>query len=534
MKRRIALRGLLLVAGFAFSLALICRPQNTVSAQDPLAGAERRGKQIYVLGTSASGKDIFAYVGEGSIEVPASAMACANCHGLDGHGKPEAGVNPSGLSWEVLTKPYGLAHADGRRHPPYTERGLELAITRGTDPGGNRLLNVMPRYQMSQEDLADLIAYMKRLGKDRDPGISESKLVIGGLVPATGALGEMGQAVRALTTAYFDEVNSQGGIYNRRIELKFVETADTPGGTRANVERLLKEDQIFAMTGAFMAGSEKEVASLVAQYEVPLVGPFTLFPQIEFPLNRQVFYLLSGIDGQARALANFVATKPEFKNSSLVVVYPRSELNKSTLESIKDQSTKAGLSSPTVYDYAPGSFAAAESVKQLKQFKLLFFLGNTQELLSLMQEAEKVNWFPTVVTAGASVGPEILSAPAAFDGKVFLTFPTSPADQSPEGIKEFRALAGKYKLPSKHVAAQISAFSAARILTEGLKRVGKDLSREKLIQALEGFYEYPTGLTPTITFGPNRRIGAMGAYIVTVDLKQKQFVPASGWINVAQ
>jgi ABC-type branched-subunit amino acid transport system substrate-binding protein len=537
MKRRITLRALLLVAGFVLPLTLICGPLNTVGAQEPLADGERRGKQIYVLGTSASGKDIFAYVGEGSVEVSGSMMACANCHGLDGQGKPEGGVNPSNLSWEALTKPYGLAHADGRRHPAYTERGLELAITRGIDPAGNRLLNVMPRYQMSKEDLVDLIAYLKRLGKDRDPGISESKLVIGGLVPATGALGEMGQAIRALTTAYFEELNSRGGIYNRRIELKFVETADTPAGTRANVERLLKENQIFAMTGAFIAGSEKDVTSLAAQYEVPLVGPFTLFPQTEFPLNRQVFYLLSGIDGQIRALANFIAAKPEFRNSGVVVVYPRSEFNKNILESIKDQSAKAGLSPPTVYDYAAGGFAAAETVKQLKQSnpdKLLFFMGDTEELLSFMREAEKLNWFPTVVTVGAGVGAKILSAPAAFDGKVFLAFPTSPADQSPEGIKEFRALAEKYRLPSTHLAAQISAFSAAKVLTEALKRIGKDLSREKLIQALEGLYEYPTGLTPAITFGPNRRIGATGAYIVTIDLKQKQFVPASGWVDIAK
>jgi ABC-type branched-subunit amino acid transport system substrate-binding protein len=291
------------------------------------------------------------------------------------------------------------------------------------------------------------------------------------------------------------------------------------------------------MTGAFIAGSEKDVTSLAAQYEVPLVGPFTLSPQTGFPLNRQVFYLLSGIDGQTRALANFIATKPEFKNSGMVVVYPRSEFNKNILESIKEQSTKAGLYPPTVYDYAGGGFDAAETARQLKQSnpdKLLFFLGDTGELLSLMGEAEKLNWFPTIVTVGASVGAKILSAPAAFDGKVFLTFPTSPADQSAEGIKEFRALAEKHKLPPTHLAAQIAAFSAAKILTEALKRIGKDLSREKLIQALEGLYEYPTGLMPPITFGPNRRIGAMGAYIVTIDLKQKQFVAASGWINIAK
>ncbi|HEV7682502.1 MAG TPA: ABC transporter substrate-binding protein [Pyrinomonadaceae bacterium] len=536
MKRRITLKGSLLVAGLVFLVALICKPATTVNAQDPLAGAERRGKQIYVLGTSVSGKDIFAYVGEGSIEVPASTLPCASCHGFDGQGNPEGGVSPSNLSWEALTKPYGLAHADGRRHPAYTERGLELAITRGTDPGGNRLLNVMPRYQMSKEDLADLIAYLKLLGKDRDPGISETKIVIGGLVPATGALMELGQAVRAATTAYFDDLNSQGGIYNRKVELKFVETAGTPAETRANLERTLKEEQIFAMTGAFMAGSEKEVSSLLAQYEVPSVGPFTLFPQIEYPLNRQVFYLLSGVDGQARVLANFIAAKPEFKNSSLTVVYPRSDFNKKILESIKDQSTKAGLKPPTVYEYAPGSFDPVEAVKQLKSDpdKPLFFMGNAEELLSLLQRAEEANWFPTVVAAGGGVGAQILNAPVGFDRKVFIAFSTSPADQSADGLREFHALAEKYKLPSTHVAAQISAFSAAKILTEALKRVGKDASREKLIQTLEGLYEYQTGLTPAITFEPNRRIGAMGSYVVTIDLKQKQLVAASGWINVGK
>ena len=62
-------------------------------------------------------------------------------------------------------------------------------------------------------------------GKDRDPGISENKIVIGTVLPANGPLAEMGQAIKAVTTAYFEELNSQGGIYNRRIELKVTSTA---------------------------------------------------------------------------------------------------------------------------------------------------------------------------------------------------------------------------------------------------------------------------------------------------------------------
>jgi hypothetical protein len=307
--------------GFLLSLAFSPLPgwtgQGQGSAADEVKLRERRGKQIYLQGTSASGKEILAYLGESSLEVPGSAMPCANCHGLNGQGKPEGGVDPSNLTWEALTKPYGLTHPDGRRHPPYTERGLELAITRGTDPAGNKLLNVMPRYQMTSQDMADLIAYLKRVGKDLDPVVYENKIVIGSALPTNGPLADMGQAVKGVLSAFFDELNLQGGIYNRRFELKFSETGQTPAATRANLERLLTDEHVFAMTAAFIAGAEKELVPFLARKEVPLIGPLTLYPQTGFPLNRQVFYLLSGTDGQFRALVDFAARRPELKNTSM-------------------------------------------------------------------------------------------------------------------------------------------------------------------------------------------------------------------------
>jgi ABC-type branched-subunit amino acid transport system substrate-binding protein len=535
---RAARAGILVVflAGLFLSVAVGWKAQGQVKSADgpdDVKLRERRGKQIYIQGTSASGKEILAYLGESSLEVPGSAMPCANCHGLNGQGKPEGGVDPSNLTWESLTKPYGLTHADGRRHPAYTDRGLELAITRGTDPAGNKLQNVMPRYQMTSRDMADLIAYLKRLGRDLDPGVYEDRIVIGTAVPTKGALAEMGQAVRAAINAFFDELNNQGGIYNRRFELKFTETGETPSATRANLERFLTDEQIFAMTGAFIAGAEKELVPLLAQKEVPLIGPLTLYPQISFPLNRQIFYLLSGTDGQFRALVDFAAKKPELKNPGVAVVYPRSEVNATLLESIRDQGKKQGWGALEGYDYVAGQFDAA-IVPRLNQAKrsVVFFLGNSEEAITFLREAEKISWFPSIFLPSANAGAAIFAAPAGFDGKLYLSFPTSPADQTAEAITDFRALAEKYKLPTKHVAAQISAYSAAKILAEALKKAGKDLSREKLIQVLEGFYEYRTGLTPPISYGPNRRVGAMGAYVITVDLKTKQFVPAGGWIEI--
>ena len=88
----------------------------------------------------------------------------------------------------------------------------------------------------------------------------------------------------------------------------------------------------------------------------------------------------------------------------------------------------------------------------------------------------------------------------------------------------------RYKFAPRHLTSQLNAYAAAKIFTEGLKRAGRDLSREKLITALEGLYEYNTGVTPSITFGPNRRVGAMGAYVLSIDPAKREFV-SSGWVD---
>ena len=504
------------------------------SAQSPSSDQQKRGKQIYVRGTSASSRDILAYVGESSLEIPGSALPCANCHGLDGRGKPEGGVVPATVTWDALTRPYKALQSGGRARGPYTERALDLATTRGVDPSGNKLLTVMPRYQMSPQDMSDLIAYLKILGTDRDTGLSEDKIVIGSVVPARGALADMGAVVRAETIAYFDELNSRGGIYGRRIELRFAETGDTIAVTRGNVERLIKVDQVFAITGAFIAGADKEIATLLQENEVPLIGPLTLNPQTSFPLNRQVFYLLSGVDGQARALLDFAAKRAELKNSGVAVVSTEGEINTTIADALRDESKKMGLSAPDVVTYSHGHFVPEQIAKRLKQTRrdTVFFLGAGDDALAFMKESEKLGWLPSIYFPASGFGKEIFDAPIAFTNRLFISFPTSPADQTEAGVGEFRAFAEKYKLPAGHLAAQISAYVSAKILVEGLKRAGKDLSRERLVQALEGLYEYPTDLTPPVTYGPNRRIGAMGAYIVGVNLEKKQFVPASGWIKV--
>lgn len=514
----------LLIIGSAFA------QQGPRTSQ--LTEQEKRGKYIYLQGSRLTGKPITAFLGDGATELPATAMLCCNCHAFDGRGNPEGGVIPSDITWEALTKSYGITHASGRKHPPYTERALELAITKGIDPAGNHLPDTMPRYWMSREDLKDLVAYLKWLGKEQEPGLSETSIKVGTIVPGQGPLAEMGQAMKAALEAYFEEANLRGGIYNRRVELRVIYSSADPKAARADVERFIDGEQVFAIAGAFIAGADKELISLIEGKEVPLIGPMTLYPEIDYPLNRHIFYLFSGLKEQAHALVNFAGEKMQKQNPRIAIVSPDDGGPRGVAEAIEEQSKKRNYNSVTSIVYSRKQFDAARVVEKMSGAitDAVFFLGSSAEAAALLKEAEKSKWTPLVLIPGVLAGKDTLDAPQIFKGKIFLSFPTLPSDQTGDGAIEYRALAEKHKLSAHHLAAQISAYCAAKILVEGLRLAGKDLSREKLVRTLEGFYDFETGLTPRITYGPNRRIGALGAYIVTVDPEKKQFIPASEWI----
>src|SRR6185295_15817761 len=260
----------------------------------PLTPAERRGRAIFLRGEVPGKKPLMAMVGD--LEVPAATINCAGCHGRRGEGKTEGGVAAGNLTWSNLTKSYGHTHPSGRKHGAFNESAFTTAVVRGVDPAGNELGVAMPRYRLSIEDMNDLIAYIKRLEFDRDPGLTSESIDVGVPLPATTALAELGQAIRQVMSAYFDELNARGGIYNRKIKYHFTEAG---ADMSTSLRNLNSQNQIFAFIGGVSAGADKEIAALAREEEIPFIGPATLLPQVEHPPNRYVFYLLPGVSEKA-------------------------------------------------------------------------------------------------------------------------------------------------------------------------------------------------------------------------------------------
>lgn len=517
MNRRKEIVLILLLAALWSIPFLITADAQTSSLNE----REARGKRIYTSGLGAAGVEITASLGNG-VETPASVLPCSSCHGRDGKGRPEGGVTPSDITWSVLTKPYAVTATSGRRRQPYNDQSLRIAIAMGVDPNGNQLQTTMPKYRLSHQDMADLIAYIKKLGGVTDPGLTENRVRIGAVLAPAGPLSESGQAVKAVLTAYFTELNGQGGVNGRAIEPVFVEPPESSKEREQAVKSFVENESVFALTASFIAGADKEIAGLAQSLEVPVVGAFTLYPQLNSPLNRYVFYLYAGLAGQCESLVGFASKNLKPVQSKAAIVFPDDAASREVAEAAKKQFEDAGWKHLEFVALPATRTAAGVVAARLRREACDVVLSLAPAVFesALFKEAAG-GWSPMVLIPGSLANSETFAAPATLEGRLFLSYPTLPSDQVPDVLAEYRRLAEQHRLTSRHSSMQLSALASAKLLVEALKRRGRDLSREGLVETLEGFYEVNTGLTPPVSFGPNTRVGATKSHIVSVDLKKR-------------
>ncbi|MFL6653215.1 MAG: c-type cytochrome [Sulfurifustis sp.] len=154
------LAAVLVVSAFA-------RADSTPDVAAPLTPAEARGKIIYTTGRTASGRRLaFRLLSAGDGLLPANGIVCANCHGADGKGAREGNIVMADIRYATLANPQPAYPPRRRARAAYDDALLARAITQGIDPSEHPLEASMPRWVLEDADLRDLLAYLKRLGRD--------------------------------------------------------------------------------------------------------------------------------------------------------------------------------------------------------------------------------------------------------------------------------------------------------------------------------------------------------------------------------
>jgi len=517
----------------AMVTALASIPVGALSYAAELSDQELRGKQIYQQGESRSAAPITALVARGATPISASLLPCSGCHGEDGKGRPEGGVKPADITWKTLTASYGHEHDYGRSHQAFDEMSLARSVLLGRDPAGNELDMAMPRYSMSESDMRDLAAYIKKIELDLDPGLDEGRIRLGTLLPLEGPLQSVGQSMKSVLDGYFTDINASGGIHGRRIELVVGEYAPDAIQGEWNARDFLQQETVFALVGGYITGIEQEIAALAEEKETPLVGPYTVSPDDGDGLYGYSFYLLGGMNHQAQVLAGYVNADTQVREKRMAIVRPNGAVYETAADAVQMQSAGDADSILTV-SYQPPYFDAVDTAQLLKREKIgtVLFFGAANDLRRLADEAGRAAWSPDLLLPGVFASKGMFDIPAGYEGRILLGYSSMPSDHTAKGVSEFERLHADHGLDYRHSTAQISAFVAAKVLVEGLKRAGRDLSRERLVSELEGLADFQPGLMPPISYNATRRIGALGGYVVALDLQLKGFADASKWIEL--
>jgi len=124
-------------------------PMPAPTTSTVTSGAAEAGAAIFTQGKTPTGQVQFTgggqLVGNG---------ACANCHGADAQGA----FGPM-ISYAVL---YGQpATGQAPRFTFTSDSQILAAINQGVAPGGQQLRPAMPRYALTPEQFADVLAYLK-------------------------------------------------------------------------------------------------------------------------------------------------------------------------------------------------------------------------------------------------------------------------------------------------------------------------------------------------------------------------------------
>jgi ABC-type branched-subunit amino acid transport system substrate-binding protein len=504
------------ITGLAFFVLLTAGPAlnglAATQAQCMLSAQQRQGKEIYLHGTTASGEGLRVMVGD--TEAVTSAFRCASCHGPGGLGTTERGASAGDISWKNLSSPQGHQHLDGRRHPAFTPESLKRAIREGIDPAGNTLAEQMPRFQLAPAEMGALVAYLQCLGNEQAPGVSESIIRIGSILPA----GQLGNSIEQVIEGYFDDVNRDGGVYNRRLSL-VATRADAAAQPEHRLDaRPRREDAVLALVSSYLPvapglGSGNPTMNTD---DLPVVGPLASQIEVDFPQDPRVFYLSVSPRETAAALITSAADKRDW-NGDLAIVYPEGQVSQGTvgyLENLYTERTERGLKRLAF----AGKATLASVTHDISQNGIgaVLFLGSASDAAAFLGMATRADWSGVLLLAHPPPHIQLKSAGREFRGKVVL----SSAAWSDS--KVYAVFAARHHIPTLDLELQESAYCASALLVEGLRNAGKSLTREGFTTALETLREFQTGVCLPLTYAPDQHWGGQRVSIIDTTMQPAQ------------
>lgn len=315
-------------------------------------------------------------------------------------------------------------------------------------------------------------------------GVTNDEIVLGQTAALTGPVAELGQEAAAGAKAYFDYVNAQGGVHGRKIKLITLDDGYNPQKAVANVKQLIEKDQVLSLFGVMGAPANMAIMPIVQQTGVPNFGPMTGMNLVRQPFNRLVFNVGSSYADELAKIVEHLQIRGITKIGVVVQDNPFGKEGLAALEqAMTARNMKLAGSASIDNDGIEASKAVDALIKVAPQAIVMITAGKASFdfIKTYNQRAVGMQFFALSVMASQAAIKAL-----GKDGVGVVVSQNSPFPFSATSrvVQEYQHVMKKMDVKVWSFAS-MGGFITAKVMVDGLRHAGRNLSRERLIEALE-------------------------------------------------
>lgn len=313
---------------------------------------------------------------------------------------------------------------------------------------------------------------------------SESKIILGQSAAFTGPAAQLGIQFHRGAKLYFDQVNAQGGVGKRLIDLRTLDDGYEPDRCAENTRKLLADD-VFALFGYIGTPTGVVALPLAIKEKTPFFAPFTGAMALRQPFNRYAFHVRASYNDETALIVKQMSTLGLKKFG---VFFQNDAYGKAGLEGVTLALAGIGLKPAAQASFERNTVEVSQAVKTLVEARpeAIVQVGAYKACAAFIRQARQAGYGGTFYNV-SFVGTQALSDELGKEGAGVVVCQVMPSPYS--AAKPIaRQFAEAVKAGGKDVQANFSSmegYIAARVFVEGLKRAGSKITRESLITGLE-------------------------------------------------
>jgi len=355
------------------------------------------------------------------------------------------------------------------------------------------------------------------------PGVTADTIRIGSWGPLSGPAAPWGAVLHGMN-AYFQHINASGGINGRKVQFIYRDDQYSPAKTPAVVRELVEKEQVFAIVGGIGTANGRAVADYLEQKGVPFFTPSSGDRFWSEGGKKNVYTVFPKYVSEGEVLGTYIAK--DLKAKKVGILYQDDDFGKQGLEGLK-KGLAATPGSELVVEVTSQPIdtdmsGQASKIVEKKPDVLVLYAGPKQAV-ALVKTLDAQKKKPQLVTSFVLSDPIMFKlAGDSWEGAITSVASTLP-DSDNESVAYYREILAKYgegKLPVGNFT--LSGFLYAIPLVEAMHKAGKDLTREKLYEALNSMKDWHgpalywkgENMGPPLTFSNERRLGNEQLFLV--------------------